>query len=107
MSFYCIRVGSVYKQLKLVILVNALLGLLYAFFSFSLWEDVNRLFNVGYGTQWSALKVTAFPIAESIHMVPVQQMNNIPFWIFWIMLAANLYFIIKLERNREEKQGTT
>jgi hypothetical protein len=97
----------VYKQLKLVFLVDALLGLLYAFFSFSLWGDVNRLFNFGYGTQWSALKVTAFPIAESIHMVPVQQMNNIPFWIFWIMLAANLYFIIKLERNREVKQSTT
>ena len=96
-----------YKQLKPMILVNSLLGLLYAFFSFSLWEDVNRLFNIGYGTQWSALKVTAFPIAESIHMVPVQQMSNIPFWIFWIMLAANLYFIIKLERNREAKQGTT
>jgi len=96
----------VYKQLKPMILVNVLLGLLYAFFSFSLWEDVNRLFNVGYGTQWSALKVTAFPVAESIHMVPVQQMSNIPFWIFWIMLAANLYFIIKLERDRETKQST-
>jgi hypothetical protein len=96
-----------YKQLKLMIFVNALLGLLYAFFSFSLWDDVNRLFNLGYGTQWSVLKVTAFPIAESIHMVPVQQMNNIPFWIFWIMFAANLYFIIKLERSKEEKQNTT
>jgi len=95
------------RQLKLVILVDVLLGLLYAFFSFSLWEDVNRLFNVGYGTQWSALKVTAFPIAESIHMVPIQQMNNIPFWIFWIMLAANLGFIIKLERGRDAKQNTT
>jgi len=90
-----------------MILVNVLLGLLYAFFSFSLWGDVNRLFNVGYGTQWSALKVTAFPIAESIHMVPIQQMNNIPFWIFWIMLAANLGFIIKLERGRDAKQNTT
>jgi len=95
------------RQLKLVILVDVLLGLLYAFFSFSLWGDVNRLFNVGYGTQWSALKVTAFPVAESIHMVPVQQMSNISFWIFWIMLAANLYFIIKLERKREAKQSTT
>jgi predicted RND superfamily exporter protein len=32
-------------------------------------------------------------------------MLNVPFWLFFIAIAVNLYFIFRLQRSKETKQN--
>ena len=114
MLFYCIRGGSVYKQLKLMVLVNVLLGLLFIVSDYFLWSFIsweNWSYN-GAVPSWSPLYITPTyqpPIEPRPYIVsptPVPHLN-IPFLLFLAMFAANLYFIIKLGKSKEAKQSTT
>jgi hypothetical protein len=90
------------KLVRNAIIFNAILGLLYVYFSFSLWNTINGRLKDGYGSEWSAWQIGVIPLSND-HIVPVFDLN-IPFWIFWVIVACNIYFIIRLQRRKETKQ---
>jgi len=115
MLFLCIRGESVSIQLKLMILVNVLLCLLFVVSDYVLWSIISGASWSFYGAvpSWSPLYVTpTYPIITGSRpfiatMSTPAPLLDIPFLLFLAMFVTNLYFIIKLERSREAKQNTT
>ena len=97
------------RQLKLMISVNVLFGLLYVYLSYSVWESIYSFITVNWADlvapyYWSPLTMylsTGAFWGFSIDVV------NTPFILFWVVLATNIYFVVKIERSREVKQNTT
>ena len=103
-----------YRQLKLMILVNVVLGLLFVVSDYFLWSFIrweSWSYN-GAVPSWSPLFITPTyqpPIEPRPYIVaptPVPHLN-IPFLLFLAMFVTNLYFLVKLGRGREAKQSTT
>ncbi len=88
---------------KYAIVTNVVLSLLYVFQSLSLWDRVNSWLGGGSGSMWSAFYITEYPLSENWHMVPIIPIANFPFWLFWVTIAINMYFIIKLQSSKEDK----
>src|SRR4030042_6037796 len=98
------KVAAMSKQLilMLMVLIDALLGLLFVYSSFSLWDHLNLWVDMGYGEAiWSPLVITV-----DTGMLFRYEIPNSPFILFWVVLAVNLFFIIMLGRNKETKQRT-
>jgi hypothetical protein len=91
------------KLVKYAIITNVVLGLLYVFSSLYLWDRVNSWLGGGSGSMWSAFQITLYPLSENWHMVPITPIPNFPFWLFWVTIAINIYFIIKLQSSKEAK----
>jgi hypothetical protein len=94
------------RQLKLMILANVVLALLYVFSSYVIWNTINEWGNF-VKIIWSPLYVTPIPtasIAYYIGSTQPTQLLNIPFLLFWVIFATNLCFIIWLYRSKETKQ---
>ncbi len=55
-------------------------------------------------SDWSPLFIAPYriPDAPTVQM-PVPPQLNIPFMLFWIMLAVNIYYIVKLQRSEDTK----
>lgn len=88
------------KIAKYAIVVNLTLALLFVYSNFSLWNSVNAEYPYLIASHWSPLGISAphyiisngsFAIVQTIYLY-----WNIPFWIFWVLLIANLYFILKI-----------
>jgi len=94
--------------MKLMILVNVVLGFLYVVSDYALWNIVGGTSWRFYGAvaSWSPLYVTPtyYPPIQQRPYIPNAMpvpLLNIPFLLFWVMFAVNLYFIIKLGRSKE------
>ena len=95
------------KAFKLfMLLVNVLLSLLYVFFSYSFWEELNNWYDYNMQSTWTPFYVYPhrIPNMPTVAM-PVPRMLNLPFIIFWIiivtncvMLATYYYVIPRLQR---------
>jgi hypothetical protein len=92
-----------FKLVKYAIITNVVLSLLYVFSSLYLWDRVNSWLGGGSGSMWSPFQITLYPLSENWHMVPIIPLANFPFWIFWVTIAINMYFIIKLWSDKEAK----
>jgi hypothetical protein len=100
------------RKLILMIAVNVVLALLYVFSSYALWSSISGWSYWEATASWSPLYVTptypqvmgsrAYYIGASIPM----QLLNIPFLLFWVMFATNLFFITWLYRSKEKKLNT-
>jgi hypothetical protein len=89
------------KQFKAVIIANGLVSLLFVLSSYSLWNNVNQWNTWNIGSIWSPWLIESYrnPDLPTVQM-PVGPEWNVPFMLFWVMLAVNLYFIIKLQRTK-------
>jgi hypothetical protein len=96
-----------------MISVNVLLSLLFIVSNYVLWGIIVGASWSYYGAvaSWSPLFVTptyhplgsrAYYLSPSNTTVAPTPLLNIPFLLFWIMLGANLYFIIRLQRSKSE-----
>jgi len=93
------------KIAKYAIITNILLALLFIYSNFTLWDLVNGSSTTLLITShWNPLLVTAmhhsyvngiFSTAQTVFSY-----DNTPFWIFWIVIVANLYFIVKLSKGK-------
>lgn len=87
------------RQFNLMILANVFSILLFALANYYVWADVNR---EGYFVSgWSPLQFTIdtnAPVPQPPIVIP-----NLPFYIFCIGIAVNLYFIIKTGKRKETK----
>ena len=78
-------------------LANAFFILLFALANYYVWVNVTR---VGYFISgWSPLEFTIDTTAQ-VPQPPIV-IPNLPFYIFSIGIAMNVYFIIKLQKNKE------
>ena len=96
------------KQLKLMILVNALFGLLYVYLSYSVWDTIFNFISLNWANLSAASSfspLTMYLTTGAFWGFSIDVVNT-PFILFWVVLATNLYFIVKLERDKEAKQGT-
>ena len=97
------------KHAKVMIWVNVLLGVLYVLFSLDLWITVNQWVKLDVAAEWSPLTVK--PVFDLMpfptHSLPLSVIEryNVPFILFCVMLAVNLYFLIRLQRSKETKQN--
>jgi hypothetical protein len=96
------------KKLLPVILVNALLILLFVYSSYYIYSTVNlRIEDNNFyikGCQWNPLNVhwTDFSYVNG-HFAQTNaifDIPNFPYWLFFISTAVNLYFIVRLARNK-------
>jgi choline-glycine betaine transporter len=93
------------KIVKYAIVVNIILALVFVYSNFSLWNFVNAEYPFLVASHWSPLGIVAphyLYTDGNISQIQTPFLAfNYPFWIFWIMLAINLVFIIKFGRERE------
>ena len=94
-----LKVVAMSKQsiLMLMILIDVLLGLLFAYSCFSLYDHLNMWVDMGYGEAiWSPLVITV-----DTGMLIKSEIPNTPFILFWVVLAVNLIFLVKLGKSKE------
>jgi hypothetical protein len=91
------------KQFKLIILINILLSLIYAVSSYLIWEEVNKWSNWNIVSVWTPIFINPYRIPDTPQVtMPINPIWNFPFILFWVIFTTNLYFIIRLQRNKEK-----
>lgn len=91
-----------HKIAKYAVAVNAILGLLFVvsnfvFGYFANLPDIHALWNPLWLTYYN------FDYLAQMGGEIVAPIPNFSFYFFWASIAVNLYFIIKLGRNKETK----
>jgi hypothetical protein len=102
------NLGDLKNMLKIVkyeIITNIALSLLYVISSYLIWTDVSQWSKWNTASIWSPLLITAYHIPNTPQVqMPVGPAWNLPFILFWVMLAVNLFFIVKLQKSKQTKQ---
>jgi hypothetical protein len=96
------------KIVKYVVITNIVLSFLYVISSYLIWTDVNRWSKWNIASIWSPIQITAYHIPDTPQVqMPVGPEWNLPFILFWVMLAINLFFIVKLQKSKQTKQNSS
>jgi hypothetical protein len=90
-----------HKIAKYAIVVNIIIALIFVYSNFALWSLVNAEYPYLITSHWSPLGISAphYVINNDGSIAQLQTVYsyfNSPFWIFWVLLVANLYFILKI-----------
>jgi len=97
-----------HKIVKYAIVTNILLALLFVYSNFALWGLVNGEYPYLITSHWSPLEISAphyiinndnVSIVQTIYMY-----FNTPFWIFWLLMVVNLYFVLKISRETKQQK---
>jgi hypothetical protein len=105
-----------YRKTKLMILVNVLLSLLFVVASLEVRSSVESWLSVSdrYGIDrpnlyavtdvnplWISLEVTEpLPIGPLAHI----DIPNYPFYIFWVAIVVNVYFILRMQKKAKSSK---
>jgi hypothetical protein len=94
------------KQYKIMIFVNILLGLLFIA-SNLIYDYFGNM--PSHHAIWSPLWLTFYnyQFAETIGGEIGVLEPNFSFYFFWVLMAVNVYFIVRLQRSKETKQNPT
>ena len=97
-----------HRIVKSAVAANLILALIFLYTSFSLWNSVNAGSPYLIASHWSPLGIIAshYVLNENGFVTLSQTLYsyfNTPFWIFWVMVMANLYFIFKLQSSKDTK----
>jgi hypothetical protein len=97
------------RKILPVITVNVLLVLLFIYFNYSIWTEVNGSNGILLiASHWGPIGISA-PHYSYFNGVLNQSLGiywyyNFPYWLFFVSTAVNLYFIAKLqEQNNKVK----
>jgi hypothetical protein len=92
------------KLVRYAIVANILLGVLFVYANYALWDQVNAEYPYLIASHWSPLGIVApHYILNDNSIAIVQRLYsyfNYPFWIFFVLMAVNLYFIIKIAKTK-------
>ncbi len=100
-----------HKIAKYAIVTNLILALLFVAFNYVIWDDVQSTRHLVQLVSFSPLLIFIQPLGalDNWQIQPIGlakvPMVNFPFWIFFVAIAVNLYFIIRLQRSKETKQN--
>ena len=97
------------KQFKLIIFVNILLILLFVSAEYGLENQFNSHPNELHSIRWSPFVIQdvqagAFINGNWVAVGATTLTINFPFWLFFVAIAVNLYFMFRLQRSKETKQ---
>lgn len=87
------------KLLKYAILANVVLVLLFALANYAVYVGVNR---EGYFTRtWSPFEFAT----DSYEAIPAPYtiIPNYPFYVFWVAIALNIFFMLRIQTHNETK----
>ncbi len=91
------------KQLIYAIFVNLILGLLFVVSNYYVWFNVNKWNGMNIASIWDLFSITPYRIPNTPQVqMPINPLLNVPFMLFWVVIAVNLYFIIKLGRVKKK-----
>lgn len=87
------------KEIRAIIVFNVALALFYCWYNFFMWAEFNSHEFVK--SHWDILSVwvTLGPGVKGIVI-----MFNVPFWLFWVSMAVNMYYIVKLQKSKETQK---
>lgn len=89
------------KQFKPMIFVNLLLGFFFIISNF-IYDYFGNM--PSHHVLWNPLWLTFYNYSEVVDDVGAKE-PNFGFYFFWALLLVNVYFIIRLQRNKEAKQN--
>ena len=102
------------RQLKVIVLVNIVIAVLFCHFNYGNWILLNDE-NVGLPikSEWSPIWIHVSPRVNMIPREPNQPPDytsvmfpNYPLMLFWLSTIINLYLIIKLQKSKETAAST-
>ena len=91
-------------RLRSIIIVNAVLILLFVASNYGIWDMVNSNTHLGH-TSMNAINIVESMWGDVIDG-NIERINglsilpNLPFWLFFVTVAVNLYFIFKLSKKQ-------
>jgi hypothetical protein len=93
------------KIAKIAIVVNVLLALLFIYSNLSLWTSINgKGLSLLIASYWNPIGVSAMHYSyvngDFTTVQAIFHYWNFPFWIFFVAIAVNLYFIYKLSGRK-------
>ena len=95
------------KLVKYSIVTNIILGLLFIYTNYTIWNAVNGTDTILIISHWGPIGISASHYAYFNGSLSIGQAIfwylNTPFWLFWGLLIVNLFFILKLQRRNETK----
>ncbi len=98
------------RDIKLMLVANAFLSLLFVYTNYFIWAG----FNISPKGYINLLTYGPGIIGYHLYFLVNGQMEgfngayfvtfNFPFWLFFLAIAVNMYFIFRLQRSIEGKQ---
>jgi hypothetical protein len=100
-----------HKIAKYAIVVNIIIALIFVYSNVALWSLVNAEYPYLVYSHWSPLGISAphYIINNEGSIAQLQTVYsyfNSPFWIFWVLLMVNLYFIVKISKESKKQSQT-
>jgi hypothetical protein len=90
---------------KVMLLVNALLGLFYVVSSYWIWAELDKWVKWNIATNWTPILIYPYRIPNTSQIqMPISPLWNVPFILFCVIFGVNVYFIVSLQRSKENKQ---
>ena len=96
-----------HRQLKIMALANVLPSLFFVLANLVVWLGVESWLNTGseglyvvtdVSPLWIQMDITQpLPVMSNAHI----DIPNYPFYVFWVAIAVNLFFVIRLGRSKE------
>ncbi len=88
------------KQLVWAILVNVIIAVFFVVSNYYVWFNVNKWNGMNIASIWDLFSITPYRIPNTPQVqMPINPLLNVPFMLFWVVIAVNLYFIIKLPKK--------
>jgi hypothetical protein len=100
-----------YKIAKYAIAINLIAGLIFIYSNFALWSLVNGEYPYVIASHWSPLGIVAphyvisdgsFSMTQTLYLY-----FNSPFWLFWVLMIANIFFILRISKDANRKGANT
>jgi hypothetical protein len=94
-----------HEIVKIATVTNLILALLFVVFNYVIWDDVQSTAHLVQLVSFSPLLIYIQPLGglDNGQIIPISMakvpMFNFPFWLFFVALAVNLYFIYKLSKT--------
>jgi hypothetical protein len=92
------------RQLKVIILVNVVIAVFFCYFNWANWTLLNHeeagLPDLSIHSEWGPVWINVGPKPFEPQYAEVM-FPNYPLMLFWLSTIINLYFIIKLQKNKE------
>jgi hypothetical protein len=93
---------SLLKQLRIIIATNILLVLVYIWGNYIIWAEFSS-----YPTSERFVVYNAFSIIDSIAGTNgITVITNFPFWLFFVAIAVNVYFIVRLQKSKFDTKSS-
>jgi hypothetical protein len=93
-----------HKIIKYAIIINIVLTSAFIYGNYSLWNFVNGDEPLLISSHWGPFTISTLHHYYNDGQLSTAQTVffalNIPFWLFWIAIAANLFLIIMLGRRK-------